>query len=224
MKNYKLLPLITAIFAATLMISNTLDTKIFDFFGILAMPAGVILFPLGYVFGDVLTEVYGYKVARKVIWTGFLTLVIMIVFYEIAIRLKPAGFWQNQEAFETIFGHVFRIVGASITAYLVGEFSNSYIVAKLKLKTSGKGMATRFVLSTLVGQALDTIVFVAIAFTGTMGFKDLAFVTFSAWLFKVAWEVLALPITIPVVKLIKKIEQEDYFDKETDFNPFKLRE
>ena len=221
MKNYKYFSVITGLFAACLIISNILDTKFFQI-GKTAFPTGIILFPIVYVFGDLFTEVYGYAQSRKAIWTGLFSLLIMVVFFEIGRRLPAASFWKNQEAFDIILGKVPRIVVASISAYFVGEFSNSYTMAKLKLIQKGKSMPVRFVLSTLIGQFVDTLVFIAIAFAGTMKITDMVTVFFSAWLFKVAWEVLALPISVPVVKWLKKAENEDYYDKDTNFNPFKI--
>ncbi len=223
MKNHKYLPMITGIFTATLLISNTLDNKIFLVgIGSLALPAGIILFPLAYLFGDVLTEVYGYAASRKVIWTGFVSLVLMVITYELARILPSAPFWTHQEAYEHILGRVPRIVLASMVAYFAGEFCNSYVLAKVKVKMQGKAMSVRFVLSTLVGQAVDTSVFVAIAFLGVFPTSELFSITFSGWAFKVGWEILALPITLPLVRLLKKVENEDYYDTNTNFNPFLL--
>jgi queuosine precursor transporter len=220
-RSYKYLPIITGIFTATLLISNTLDTKIFQF-GSLALPAGIILFPLAYLFGDILTEVYGYAASRKVIWTGFFSLLLMIVAYEAAVRLPPAGFWKDQGAFATVLAHVPRIVLASITAYFLGEFCNSYVLAKIKVKMEGRGIAWRFVASTIVGQAVDTSTFVLVAFLGTFPAKELLSITISGWAFKVAWEIIALPLTLPIVRKLKQAENEDYFDRDTNFNPFHL--
>jgi len=220
-RSFKFLPIITGVFTATLLISNTLDTKIFQF-GSLALPSGIILFPLAYLFGDILTEVYGYAASRKVIWTGFFSLLLMVVAYELGVRLPPAGFYKDQEAFRTVLAHVPRIVLASITAYFLGEFCNSYVLAKIKVKMEGRGIAWRFVASTIVGQAVDTSTFVLVAFLGTFPAKELLSVTISGWAFKVAWEIIALPITLPIVHKLKTIENEDYFDRDTNFNPFHL--
>lgn len=215
-----LLP-ITGLFVASLLIANTLDTKIFMVSG-LALPAGIILFPLAYVFGDILTEVYGFAVSRRIIWTGFAALVLMVGMYEIARMLPPAPFWPNQPAFDAVFAHVPRIVLASISAYFCGEFVNSYIVARLKVVQAGKAMWLRFVASTVAGQAVDTTVFVAIAFGGLMAVPELANIILSAWLVKVGWELIALPITIAVVRYVKRVEGEDVYDTNTNFNPFRL--
>jgi uncharacterized integral membrane protein (TIGR00697 family) len=222
MKPYRHLTLISGVFTATLLISNTLDNKLF-LFGPLALPAGIILFPLAYIFGDVLTEVYGYAASRKVIWTGFFSLILMVLTYEAAGALPPAPFWPHQAAFDAILGRVPRIVLASITAYFLGEFTNSYVLAKIKIRMSGRTMSLRFVLSTIAGQFVDTTTFVLVAFFGTIGATEMVSVTLSAWAFKVAWEIIALPITIPVVKYLKKAENEDYYDYGTNFNPFALQ-
>lgn len=220
-KHYKFIPFISGLFVATLIISNTLDTKIFHAFS-LDLPAGIILFPLAYVFGDILTEVYGYVQARKVIWTGFLSLILMIFSYEIARTLPPAGFWPNQAAFDTVFSHVPRIALASIAAYFCGEFVNSYVLAKMKIFQKGHKMSVRFVASTLCGQCIDTAVFIVIAFAGAMPVSALLSIFISGWGVKVAWEIIALPITIPFVKFLKKHENVDVFDYDTNFNPIKL--
>ncbi len=220
-REYKYLPAITGIFTATLLISNTLDTKIFAF-GSLDLPAGIILFPLAYLAGDVLTEVYGYAASRKVIWTGLCSLLLMIATYEVARELPAAAFWNNQESFNQILGQVPRIVLAGVIAYFIGEFVNSYTLAKMKVWMNGKTMPARFVASTIIGQAVDTSIFVAIAFTGTFGMSELLSITLSAWAFKVGWEIVALPITLPVVRWLKAAEHEDYYDTHTDFSPFKF--
>lgn len=217
----KLILPISVLFAATLLISNTLDTKVFMFMG-LAMPAGIILFPLAYIFGDILTEVYGYAASRKVIWSGFGALVLMVAAYEVARALPPAPFWDNQEGFDKTLAHMPRIVLASITAYLFGEFANSYVVAKMKVKMEGRKMWLRFLLSTVAGQCVDTVIFVIVAFTGVFPFSELVTIAVSGWLIKVAWETLALPLTVTAVGWIKKVEGEDYYDRHTDFNPFSL--
>lgn len=221
MANSRLLIPITGLFVASLLIANTLDTKILMFFG-LALPAGILLFPLAYVFGDVLTEVYGFAVSRRIIWTGFASLVLMLVMYEIARAVPPAPFWPNQTAFDAIFSHVPRIVLASIVAYFCGEFVNSYVVAKLKVAQAGKAMWLRFLASTVVGQAVDTAVFVLIAFGGTMAVSALVNITLSAWLVKVGWELVALPLTLVVVRYVKRIDGQDVFDVGTNFNPFRV--
>ncbi|HEX8443947.1 MAG TPA: queuosine precursor transporter [Allosphingosinicella sp.] len=221
MTKHKLLLPITGLFVSTLLISNTLDTKIFAVAG-LELPAGIILFPLAYVFGDVLTEVYGYATSRRTIWTGFACLILMVSFYEIARALPPSPSWPGQPSFDAIFSHVPRIVLASIVAYLCGEFVNSYIVAKLKVRHNGRHMALRFVASTIFGQAVDTTLFVLIAFWGVLPPSVLLPIILSGWAVKVGWEIVALPLTVIIVRRIKRIEQEDAFDRDITFTPFKL--
>jgi queuosine precursor transporter len=213
--------MITGLFAACLVISNILDTKIFSFFS-LDLPGGIILFPIVYVFGDILTEVYGYSYSRRVIWTGFGALVLMVIASSIVGRLPPASFWTLQKEYNDILGKVPRIIAASITAYFLGEFANSFTLAKLKVASHGKRMPLRFVLSTFVGQFVDTTVFVLIAFAGILPSSALISITISGWLFKVVWEIIALPITLPLVKWLKKTENEDYYDRNTNFSPFKI--
>jgi uncharacterized integral membrane protein (TIGR00697 family) len=220
-KNYRFLPTIAGLFTATLCISNTLDTKIFSFLS-LDLPSGIILFPIAYLFADVLTEVYGYAQSRRIIWTGLAAVILMVLTFEIARRLPPAGFWKNQDAFDAILGQVPRLVLASICAYFCGEFVNSYTLAKLKVFSEGHRMAVRFMASTVVGQAVDTASFVVIAFTGIFPVAELISITISAWAVKVGWELIALPITLPIVRWIKRVEAEDFFDVNTNFNPFRL--
>lgn len=220
-ENSKFLPFITGLFTVVLVLSNTLDTKIFTVFS-LNLPAGIILFPLGYVFGDILTEVYGFKESRKVIWTGFVALLLMVVVYDVGIALKPADFWKDQEHFAATLSHVPRLVTASIIAYFSGEFCNSYVIAKLKLLSSGRHMAIRFIASTLAGQGVDTIVFVSIAFIGVLPSEALPGIILAGWAFKVCWEIIVLPISLPITKWLKKAENIDVYDRDTNFNPFHI--
>lgn len=229
MKNYKYLPVVTGLFTSVLLISNILDVKIFKILDIgfgafdsFNMPAGVLIFPLGYVFGDLLTEVYGYATSRKIIWTGFASLLLFVLFSEIAVRLPSGDGWNLAEQYNTVLSHVPRIVLASMIAYFAGEFTNSFILAKMKVKTSGRGMAWRFAISTFFGQFVDTTAFVLIAYAGQMPLYVLVSILLPAWLFKVGWELIALPLSVPLVKWLKKVENEDHYDKDTDFNPFKL--
>lgn len=219
---HKFLIPIAGLFSATLLMSNILDTKIFEFMG-LNLPAGIIVFPLAYLFGDILTEVYGYSKARQVIWTGFASLLLLVFVTEIARALPPSSFYKNEEAFDLILGHVPRLIAASLTAYIVGEFVNSFIVAKMKVAMGGNNMALRFFVSTLFGQLCDTVVFVLVAFAGVFGFSDMVSLIISGWLIKVAWEVIALPITVNVVNYIKEKENIDHFDNNTSFSPFSLK-
>lgn len=219
---YRFLILIAGLFTATLVITNILNTKIFVLFG-QAFPAGILTFPLSFLAADALTEVYGYRVTRQVIWSGFAALLLMAAAATATITLPPAAFWQQQEAYEAILNQVPRIVLASILAYWSGEFCNSYILAKSKVRTSGRGMWLRFVSSTMVGQAVDTLVFMSIAFIGVFPASAMLTLFVTSWLFKVLWEVIALPISVPFVRWLKEAEREDYFDRQTNFTPFSIR-
>ncbi len=221
MKKHTYFPIITGIFCACLIVSNVLDTKFFQI-GSATFPAGIILFPIVYVFGDVFTEVYGYAQSRKAIWAGFTSLVLAVVTIEIARRLPAADGWGHQEAFNAILGKLPRIALASVTAYFAGEFMNSFTLAKLKVAQNGSRMPVRFVASTVVGQAVDTAVFILVAFAGTLPLSVMGTIFVSAWLFKVVWEVVALPVSIPLVRWLKRVENEDYYDRETNFSPFRL--
>lgn len=215
----KYLPIITGLFVACLLISNTIEAKVFTAYG-LTLTAGTIVFPLAYVFGDILTEVYGYAASRRIIWTGFAALFLMVVIYSIAIILPPDAAWPNQAAFETIFAPVPRISAASLIAYFAGEFVNSFIVAKMKVAASGQHMARRFAVSTVFGQMVDTTVFTLIAFSFVMPWSSLPAMIGSMWLLKVLWEIIALPLTLRIVTWLKRSEGIDVYDRDTNFNPF----
>lgn len=213
----RLLPVISALFVTCLLTANIIAVKLFVVAGV-ALPAGVVIFPLSYLFGDVLTEVYGYGVARRVIWLGFFCNLIMVAAIWIAQGLPPAPFWKGQVAYEQILGFAPRLLLASFLAYLVGEFANSYILAKLKILTRGRWLWSRTIGSTVVGQALDSAVFVSVAFAGT-GVPDLTALIVAQWLFKSGYEIVATPLTYLVVNYLKRAEGIDTYDYETNFNP-----
>lgn len=221
MKNYKYYSVITGLFTACLVISNILDTKIFSFLSF-DLPGGIVLFPIVYVFGDILTEIYGYSHSRKVIWTGFAALMLMIVTSTLVQYLPAASFWTLQPQYDAILGKVPRIVMASVSAYLCGEFVNATVIAKMKVKSQGRHLPLRLILSTIAGQLVDTTIFVVIAFAGVLPNASLLSVIFSGWLVKVVWEIVALPLTLPLIRWLKRSEGENYFDETTNFNPFKL--
>lgn len=204
------------------MISNTVATKLFSL-GPLVFTGGIIVFPLTYIFGDILTEVYGYKRSRKIIWTGFIVLFFMSLIYWIVGLLPPAPSWQNQEAYLSILSIVPRIVLASLIAYWAGEFSNSYVLAKMKIWTEGRHLWTRTIGSTIIGEGVDTLLFVLIAFFGVLPSNILFLAIVSGYLFKVVYEIVATPITYKIVKFLKRAEGIDYYDADTKFNPFYLR-
>jgi len=218
---YRYFDLIMALFVAVLLISNVASSKILDL-GPFTFDGGTILFPISYIFGDILTEVYGYRRSRRVIWTGFGCSALAALTFMIVGALPPASGWEHQEAFMAILGQTPRIVIASLVAYFAGEFSNSYVLAKMKILTRGRWLWTRTIGSTLVGQGVDTLLFVTIAFAGTLPSSLLFSVILSNYIFKCGVEALATPLTYQIVRWLKQAEQEDYFDYGTDFNPFKF--
>lgn len=225
MRSYRYLDLITALFVVVLIVSNIASTKVV-LFGPFTFDGGTLLFPLAYIFGDVLTEVYGYKRSRRVIWTGFFLLLLSALTFGLVGTLPtPADEFSQKsaEAFSTILGLVPRIMLASLVAYWVGEFANSYILARLKVATQGRFLALRTIGSTLVGQGLDTAIFLLVAFYGLWDNSLLWTVFVSNYIFKVGVEVLFTPLTYGVVGFLKRAENEDYYDRDTRFNPFALR-
>ena len=222
-KNFKYLSLLTALFVTVLLISNVASSKILVL-GPLTFDGGTILFPLSYIFGDVLTEVYGYARARRVIWTGFGMIILAALVFYVVGRLPAAPDWHGQAAYDQILGIVPRIVLASVCAFLIGEFSNAFILAKMKVVMKGKRLWMRTIGSTLIGEALDTSVFVVIAFCGIFSKELLWSIIISNYIFKVGIEVLFTPLTYSVVHLLKKHEKEDFYDKKTNFTPFSLQE
>jgi len=185
--------------------------------------AGVLFFPISYVFGDILTEVYGYARARRVIWSGLTALVFASIMATVVVKLPPAAGWHGQEAYESVFGQTPRIVFASITAFFLGEFVNSYTLAKMKLWTNGNALWSRIIGSTVMGEGVDCLVFYPAAFLGVWETKLVITVMVSNYVMKVVWEILATPLTYRVVAALKRAESEDYYDRDTQFTPFTLR-
>jgi uncharacterized integral membrane protein (TIGR00697 family) len=185
--------------------------------------AGILFFPLGYVIGDVLTEVYGYARARRVIWAGFAALLFMAFMSWVVVALPPAPGWEGQAAYESVFGQVWRIVIASITAFWAGEFVNSYVMARMKIWTGGKHLWSRTIGSTVVGQGVDSIIFYPLAFWGLWSQEQVISVMITNWLLKVGWEVVLTPATYVVVGWLKRKEGVDIFDEGTNFSPFKTK-
>lgn len=217
---YRYLDLLVNIFVVILVVSNLIAPK-FVAVGWFRFSAAQLLFPITYIFGDVFTEVYGYSASRKAIWMGFTGSVIMTAFGMFAIWLPPAPEFHNQQAYEIIFGVVPRNVAGSLLAYWAGEFANSLTVAKMKLWTNGRYLWTRTVGSTVVGQAVDTTIVIVFIFWGQP--IDVMFrLIVSGYWFKVAYEVIATPLTYWVVNFLKREEAQDFFDRRTDFNPFAL--
>jgi len=212
-------------FVVVLLLSNIVAVKPVRLFNLFQMDldAGTLLFPISYIFGDVLVEVYGYARSRRVIWMGFAFNLFAALLFTIIVHLPPSPEWQMQEAFATILGQTPRIVLGSLIAFWCGEFVNSYIMAKMKIWTGGQYLWTRTVGSTVVGQAVDTVLFQTIAFAGVWDTGLLLRVILWNYMAKVLYEALATPLTYAVVGFLKRAEQEDYYDYDTDFNPFSLR-
>ncbi len=203
------------------MISNTVAVKLFQL-GPFFFAGAIMIFPISYVFGDILTEVYGYRASRRIIWAGFISVMAMSIVYYLVQLLPPAPFWPDQKAYESILGMVPRIVLGSIVGYFVGEFSNSYILSKLKIKTNGRHLWVRTISSTIVGEALDTTLFVTIAFGGLIPWNNLFSIMISGYVAKVLIEVLLTPVTYAVVKKLKQLEGIDVYDRGVNYNPFSV--
>jgi queuosine precursor transporter len=207
---------VVGLFIASLIAANIISVKLIaigDWF----VPAGVVVFPLSYIVGDVLTEVYGYRSARRVIWLGFLCNLVVVAAIWLAGVLPAAPFWQGQAAWDVILGFAPRLLMASFVAYLVGEFTNSLVLARMKVATEGRWLWSRTIGSTVIGQGLDSAVFITLAFAGTG--LDLPTAIVTQWLIKVAYEVIATPLTYVVVGFLKRAEGIDVYDRDTRFNP-----
>jgi len=209
--------IIAAIFVTCLITANIIAIKVISF-GPLILPAAIIVFPLSYIFGDILTEVYGYRQARRVIWLGFFCNLIFVIFVWVGQVLPPAPFWKWQEAYETILGYTPRLLVASFCGYLIGEFTNSFVLARMKILTRGRWLWTRTIGSTIVGEGLDTLIFITLAYIGTPSF--VLIMILYHWLVKTGIEAVATPFTYAVVNFLKKKEAIDTYDYKTKFNPF----
>ena len=229
-RSYRYYDIVMVAFVTVLVCSNLIGpAKIAQLdlpvLGVVTFGAGVLFFPISYVFGDILTEVYGYARARKVIWAGFGALAFASVMATTVVALPPAPFWQHQGAYEIAFGNTWRIVAASMFAYFCGEFVNSYVLARMKIMTKGRWLWTRTIGSTIAGEAVDSALFYPLAFYGTGIIPDdkLPLVMMAQFAVKVAVEVLFTPLTYKIVNALKRAEHEDYYDSKTDFNPFTLK-
>ena len=210
------------IFITCLITANITAVKLVNIFG-LVLPAAIIIFPMSYIFGDVLTEVYGYRQARRVIWLGFFCNLITVVAIWIGEVLPSASFWDGQAAYERILGYTPRLLVASFIAYLVGEFANSFVMAKMKIATNGRWLWTRTIGSTLVGEGLDSLIFITIAFWGMVPMIQLVPTIVTEWLVKSAYEAAVTPLTYGAVNFLKKEEGLDVYDYDTRFNPLSIR-
>jgi len=216
--SYRLV-IIATVFVTCLITANTVAVKVISL-GPFILPAAIIIFPLSYIFGDILTEVYGYRWARRVIWLGFFCNLIFVIFVWVGQILPPAPFWEGQKAYESILGYTPRLLAASFCGYLVGEFANSFVLAKMKILTQGRWLWSRTIGSTIVGQGLDSLIFITLAFIGTPSFA-LIMVLYH-WLAKTVIEAIATPFTYAVVSFLKKKEAIDTYDYQTNFNPFSI--
>jgi uncharacterized integral membrane protein (TIGR00697 family) len=221
---FKYYEFVMAAFVTVLLCSNVIGAaKVAQFGSLPPFGAGVLFFPISYVFGDILTEVYGYARARRVVWAGFAALVFASFMSAVILALPPSRDWPHQPAYETVFGATPRIVLASLVAYFCGEFCNSYVLAKMKLRTGGRHLWRRTIGSTVVGEAVDSLVFYPLAFLGVWPPSLVLSVMGANYCLKVGWEVVMTPFTYKIVNFLKRAEHEDYFDRETDFTPFSLQ-
>ena len=220
-RQFRAFDILMAAFVAILLLSNVIGAGKVAELGGWTFGAGILFFPLGYVIGDVLTEVYGYARARRCIWVGFAALLFMAFMSWVVVSLPPAAGWEGQVAYESVFGQVPRIVFASIVAFWAGEFVNSFVLAKMKVWTKGKHLWSRTIGSTVVGQGIDSFIFYPLAFWGVWDNSQVVTVMITNWGCKVAWEAVLTPVTYAVVGWLKRHEGVDLFDDATDFTPFK---
>jgi uncharacterized integral membrane protein (TIGR00697 family) len=220
---YKYLDALTTAFVVILLVSNLVAQKV-CLIGPFAVSGAVLLFPITYIFGDIFTEVYGFAASRRAIWLGFFGTVLLYLMGAITIALPSAPGWHNQQAFAVVFGFIPRILAASLMAFWAGEFANSYTMARLKLLTNGDKLWTRTIGSTVVGQAVDTVLVIILTFAGTVPVATLANMIATGYALKVGYEVLATPLTYIVINALKKAEQADAFDRHESFNPFSFAE
>lgn len=209
------------IFVTCLLLSNLIAGKMWAVTETVTLPAAVILFPVTYIIGDVFTEVYGFRKARTIIWLGFACSFFAVLVYLITIDLPHPGFWENQGAYEAVLGTTPRVACASFAGYLFGEFSNSIILSKMKVLTNGKNLWMRTILSTVVGEGLDSIIFILVSFWGTMDNSQVLKMIVFQYLFKVSYEVIFTPVTYGVVRWVKKKEDIDTFDRDIKYNVIK---
>lgn len=221
-RSYRYYDLVMAAFVTVLLCANVIGaSKRASLLGF-QFGAGVLFFPISYLFGDILTEVYGYARARRVVWAGFVALIFAAFMSWAVLAFPPAPDWPHQAAFETVFAGTPRIVLASLAAYFSGEFCNSYVLAKLKVWSRGRNLWLRTIGSTIVGEGVDSLVFYPLAFWGVWPERTLLQVLVANYALKVGWEALMTPLTYRIVNFLKRAEREDYFDRDTDFTPFSL--
>lgn len=222
-RSFRYFDFVMAAFVAILLLSNVIGAGKVAALNGFVFGAGILFFPISYVLGDVLTEVYGYARARRCVWAGFAAVLFMALMAKVVVVLPPAPTWGNQAAYEAVFGLVPRIVFASVAAFWAGELVNAYVLARLKLLTAGRMLWVRTIGSTVVGQALDSLIFYPLAFLGEWPTDQVLTVMATNWALKVAWEVVLTPVTYAVVNRLKRAEGVDVFDRGTDFTPFRVR-
>ena len=220
LRHFRYFDYVMAAFVAILLLSNLIGAAKLSTIEGFTFGAGILFFPVSYVIGDVLTEVYGYANARRCVWMGFAALIFMAFMSWVVVAMPPAAGWQGQAAYESVFGSTWRIVLASIAAFWAGEFVNSFVLAKMKVWTEGKRLWTRTIGSTVVGQAVDSAIFYPVAFLGVWDTATVVTVMVTNWALKVAWEALLTPVTYAVVGWIKSREGIDVYDRNTEFSPF----
>jgi uncharacterized integral membrane protein (TIGR00697 family) len=222
-RRYKYLDVLTTAFVVILLVSNLIAQKVCQI-GPFAVSGAILLFPVTYIFGDIFTEIYGFAASRRAIWLGFFGTILLYVMGAVIIALPAAPGWHNQEAFAIVFGFIPRILAASLVAFWAGEFANSYTMARLKLLTDGRRLWTRTIGSTIVGQAVDTTLVIFLTFVGVVPLRTLGNMIVTGYVLKVAYEVLATPLTYAVINWLKRAEQADAFDRDESFNPFSFAE
>jgi queuosine precursor transporter len=219
-RHFRYFDYVMAAFVAILLLSNLIGASKLATLGGYTFGAGILFFPLSYVIGDVLTEVYGYANARRCVWMGFGALIFMAFMSTVVVAMPPAAGWDGQAAYESVFGSTWRIVAASVLAFWAGEFVNSFVLARMKVWTKGKHLWSRTIGSTIFGQAVDSAIFYPVAFLGTWSNTQVLTVMLTNWLLKVLWEALLTPVTYAVVGWFKAREGVDVYDQDTDFSPF----
>lgn len=226
-RQYKYYDLVMAAFVAILLCANLIGASKRTIVGGFTFGAGILFFPISYVFGDILTEVYGYARSRRVIWAGFGAMIFASFMSFVVVNMPPAPGWDGQEVYEKAFGNTWRIVLASLVAFWAGEFANSVTLAKMKIGMEGRFLWMRTIGSTIVGEAVDSLIFYPLAFAAILSlpgwtWPQVAEVMFHNYLLKVLWEVVMTPVTYRIVAFLKRVENEDYYDRNTNFSPFKL--
>ncbi|MDX2030192.1 MAG: queuosine precursor transporter [Blastocatellia bacterium] len=221
-RSYKYYDLVMAAFVIVLLCSGIIGVQKVSKIGPFEFGTAILFFPLSYIFGDVLTEVYGYARSRRVIWAGFGGLIFAAFMSFIVVKMPAAPAWTGQGCYDEIFGNTPRIVFSSLMAFWAGEFANSFVLAKMKILTSGRRLWTRTIGSTIVGEGVDSLIFYPLAFLGVWPPSQVATVMVTNYMLKVGWEAIATPVTYRIVNFLKRAENEDYYDRDTDFNPFTL--